>query len=258
MAQKSGNTIIKRKFPKNKTLKRNPKKLTLMKSVESMVKTINSKYEEHKVAAHSVANVAISPYNAGAQSLTQYDCRAVFQSISQGAGEGNRIGNQITCTSNIIRGFIQIAGAVITSNIYIRMVILKAKADLLPVNGTLAQLFQFGNNTLPPVGTLMDMIRDINKDYYTVYFSRKVLLGSSDAVTSVLPMNNSIGNCFFTFDLTKHFGGKITYNDTNSTPTNKAAFMIFIPCNADGTIVSALQLAPYQVTINTEVKYTDA
>jgi len=255
MAPKSG---YKRKFPKNKTLKRRPKKPLLSKSVKSMVQRMITSKDEHKVAASSVANQAVTVYNTITQSLLQYDCRQVFQAIAQGAGEGNRIGNSINCTSNIVSGFVQIAGATITSNIYIRMVVLRTKADILPVNGTLNNLFNFGNNVLPPVGTLMDMIRNINKDYYTVYFSKKVLLGSSDSVTSVLAMNNTMGNCFFQFDLTKHFGGKITYNDANNTPTNKAAYLIFIPCNADGTVVTTLQLAPYQVSINNEVKYTDS
>jgi len=257
MAPKTGLKIYKRKFPKKKAGKRS-RKLTLTKSVKTMVERMITAKDEHKVAASSSANNAIIVYNSITQSLYQYDCRQAFQAISQGAGEGNRIGNSINVTSNIVSGFIQIAGATITSNIYIRMVLLRTKADILPVNGTLNNLFNFGNNVLPPVGTLMDMIRNINKDYYTVYASRKVLLGSSDAVTSVLAMNNTMGNCFFKFDLTKHFGGKITWNDANNTPTNKAAYLIFIPCNADGTVVTTLQLAPYQVSINNEIKYTDS
>lgn len=244
-----------RVYKKKRLLKKKP---VVSKNIKLYVKKAMTIGEELKSNAFSQTSQPLTIYDPALQAVYQYDLRSLFQSILQSAGAGGRIGNRINVTSCRLRGFVSVVGTSVLSNIWVRMLILRLKSDTLPVNGTLANLYQFGNNVLPPVGTLQDMIRDINTDYYTVYNDRKVLLGSSDSTTSTLAMNNTVGNCFFEFDLKKIFGGKIQYNDTATVPTNKSAFMIFVPCNANGTVITAAQIAPFTVSINTEVKYTDA
>lgn len=244
----------------NKSLKKKrsyKKKPAVSKSVKLYIAKTMNKKEEHKLTSSGVTNAQVIVYGTVPQAVLQYDCRDPFVLCTQSAGQGGRIGNQINVTSCRLKGFISITGATITSNIYIRMIVLRTKQDILPVNGTLANLFQFGNNVLPPVGTLQDMIRYVNKDFYTVYGDKKVLLGSSDGTTSTLAMNNTMGNIFFNFDLMKCWGGKVLWNESSTAPTNKACYLIFVPCNADGTAVTALQLAPYKVSVNMEVAYTD-
>jgi len=241
-----------------KGLKKAPKQPKVTKAVKAYVDKAVVRKEEHKSIASSIANLSISTYNPSFQTMTVYDCGSALQSVLIGAGSGNRIGNQINVTSYIVRGFINIQGAPITTNVYIRMIVLRVKRDISTVNGSLGQLYQFGNNTLAPEGTLNDMMRAINKDFYTVYYSRQVLMGSCDAVTSRLPMNNSVGSHMFSFDLKKVFGGKIIYNDTATTPQNKSAYLLFVPCNADGTVLTNTQILPYFTSIDTEIQYTDA
>jgi len=227
-------------------------------ALNKAIKTVMKRNEEKKSNAYGISAVPITIYNAGTQSLTVFDCRQVLN-IAQSAGQGGRIGNRINVTKCMVYGFIYcVSPAVVTSNVYMRLVMLRAKEDIITPNGTLANLFQFGNNVLPPVGNYFDMMRNFNKDYYTIYQSRKILLGSSDAVTSTFPLNNSVGAYSYTFDITKVFGGINIYNDSTTLPTNKACFLMFIPCNGDGSVITAAQISPFQTTINSEVTYTDA
>lgn len=246
---------VLRKPLRKKALVRRPR---VSPSLNKAIKTVMKRNEEKKSSAYGQSSIPITAYNIGTQSLTVYDCRQVLN-ISQSAGQGGRVGNRINVTKCMVYGFLYcVSPAVITSNVYMRLVMLRCKADLSTPNGTLSNLYQFGNNVLPPVGNYYDMMRNFNKDYYTIYQSRKILLGSSDAVTSSFPVNNSVGAYSFSFDITKVFGGINIYNDSTTLPTNKACFLMFIPCNGDGSVITNAQLAPYQTTINSEVTYTDA
>ena len=254
MFRKGGKTYFKG-LKKGKGKSR-PK--TVPKAVKAYVAKQIIRTEEQKSNAYALNNYQMAIYDAGTASLPVYDCRQVL-AIAQSAGQGGRIGNQIHVKSCIVYGFITMKPpAVVYANVWMRLVMLRVKEDIVTPNGTLAQLFQFGNNTLPPVGNLLDMIRAFNKDYYTIYASKKILLGSSDNITSVTSLNNSVGSCYFKFDITKVLGGKCIYNDSTTIPTNKACYLMFIPCNANGTVATFANVDPYVATINSEVIYTDA
>lgn len=252
-----------RKRVKGFTVAKKAKRRTVGKTVKvspAVKNYINKqivKKAEPKSNANSLNNQNIQIYNAGTQTLTVYDCRAVFTTCLQSAGQGGRIGNQLNVTKFDVYGFIQVAGSPILSNVYIKLIMMRVKEDNISPNGLFNQLFQFGNNTVGPVGNLLDMMRAFNKDYFTIYATKTILLGSSDSTTSALAMNNSIGNYMFRFNLMKVFGGKILFNDNTLTPTNKACYLVYLPCNADGTVITAGQIAPYLTTINTEMVYTD-
>lgn len=217
-----------------------------------------AKKAEPKSFAYALNNYQMAIYDAATASLPIYDCRQVL-AIAQSAGQGGRIGNQIHVKSCIVYGFVTMKPPPTTyANIWMRLVMLRVKEDIVTPNGTLSNLFNFGNNVLPPTGTLLDMVRAFNKDYYTIYFSKKILLGSSDSITSQTSINNSVGSCYFKFDITKVFGGKCLYNDTTTIPTNKACYLMFMPCNANGTVATFANVDPYVATINSEVVYTDA
>lgn len=245
-----------RVFKKKRLLK--PKqKMTATKQLTKVIKAVMSKSEEIKSQADTVNNQAIQIYSAG--SLSTYDCGFVYGNITQGTGAGNRIGNRISVVKHLVKGYVSIAGSTVYQNIYIRMICLRAKQTTSTTASSYAGLFQLGNVATNPTGTLLDMIRSINKDYFTVYYSRTVLLGSADGTTSSLAMNNTVGNYRFTFDLTKVFGGSpIEFNDTGSYPQNKACYLAFVPCNANGAVLTSANIAGYQFTIDNEVFYRDA
>jgi len=251
---------VKRNYKRGKKVakKRTTRPVKVSKPIKAYIDKKMKTGGEKKTDGDNANQLALINYNVATQSFTVYDCSLPLQSIAQSAGAGGRVGNKINVTSYKVRGFINITGTTVISNIYFRILCLRLKKDTLGPNGTFNQLYQFGNNVLAPTGSLLDMIRQINRDVYTVYYSKIYLLGSSDAVSSTLAMNNSVGSAYFEFDLKKVFGGKITYNDANAIPTsNKAAWLVFVPCNANGATVSALQMAPYVTTIDTEMFYTD-
>jgi len=233
-------------------------KKTPSKSLRTAIQKAIYRNQETKTFGTSANNLALSVYTPATQTMTVYNCTDVLSGISQSAGEGGRIGNKINVTKCYLKGFLNIFGTPVTTNIYVRMIVLRVKQDLQTPNGTLSLLYQFGNNSLPPDGTLRDMMRPINRDYFTVFHDKQVLLGSNDAVTSVLPMNNSIGSYRFSFDLTKALGGTVIYSDGASLPTNKACYLLFVPCNANGSAITSVQMSPYLTSVDTEVFYKDA
>ena len=248
----------KRKLLKKKPNAKTKEKTSIKTLVQKEVKKEMAKEEEHKSQSVSTASQPILVYNAGLQSLTTYDATGVLQNVIIGGGAGSRIGNKIMVTKALVRGFISNTPGVILANIYMRIICYRLKNTLLTPNGTLANLFQLGNSTQAPTGTVLDLMRTFNRDLYVVYSSKKVLLGSSDGITSNMPYNNSQGAYMFTFDLKKIFGGSVLYNDTTALPTNKSCYISFIPCNADGTAVTAPQMVPFAVTMDSEVFYTDS
>lgn len=242
---------------KKKRRKNSARSVKVSPAVKNYVDKQIVKKAEPKTNAHALNNQALQIYDAVAQTLTIYDCRQALTTIAQSAGSGGRVGNQIRVTKFNVYGFITLNTTSIASNLYFRIVMLRCREDNITPNGLLGTLFQFGNNSLPPVGNLLDMMRKFNKDFFIIYGQKIALLGSSDGTTSTLAMNNTTGSYMFRFDLMKVFGGKVIYNDTTTTPTNKACYLMFIPCNANGTVVTASQISPYVTTINSEVTYTD-
>lgn len=236
--------------------KRNYKKKTiaLPQQIKNIVNKIVAHKEETKCQSYAIPSTGLQVYAFG--NLLEFNATQVLGLITQGAAEGQRIGNRIDVTSFVIRGFVGLTTAIV-SNIYVKIVALRLKAQVSSPNGNYNVLYQNGNSTLAPSGTLSDMMRDFNKDFFTIYQSKQFLLGSNDAVTSVMPYNNSKGTAMFKFDLSKHIK-KVVWNDSTSLPTNCGMYLAFIPCNADGSIITLAQVSPYYTTCEVEMKYKDA
>lgn len=254
----TNNTLQKQLTRKGKKGKKTyTKKPNMSKLIKNEIAAIAMKKMERKSQASSVLNVPLLIYNPATFQLSTFDITSVLGAVTQGVGQGSRIGNKINVSKCTVRGYISVIASAITSNLHFRLILVSLKQSLTTPNGFYNGLYQLGNSVISPTGTQLDMMRNFNHDQFTIHAQRKVLMGSSDAVTSILAMNNTIGNYAFRFDLTKVLGGTVIYNDTTVLPSNKSCYLSFIPCNADGTVVTALEVAPFNVTIDTELFYTD-
>jgi len=245
---------------KRKTLKKPAKakrtaKAPLAKAIKNEIKKIEISNAEHKSQSYSVTALPIKVYDVGTQALTTVDCTNVLYNIINGTQDGARIGNRIRLSSLRISGSLNIVLGTVITNVYIRVVLLRKKTGVDTPNGTYNNLYQLGGSSLAPSGTTQDLMRNINKDFYTVYGSKQFLLGSSDAVTSGLAGNDTAISRMFSFNVK---GIKnIIYNDTTIFPQNVGFYLAFIPCLANGFAVSAAQITPYYVSVDVEARYTD-
>ena len=243
-------TLLKRKSKAKRTAK-----APLSKTIRREIKKIEISNAEHKSQSYSVTAQPIQVFNGLTNTLTTIDCTNVLYNITNGSQDGARIGNRIKLSSLRVSGSLNIVLSAAITNVYIRVVLLRKKVGVDTPNGTFNNLYQLGGSSVAPTGTTQDLMRNINRDFYTVYGSKHFLLGSSDAVTSTLAGNDTSISKMFNFSIK---GNKnIIYNDTTTFPTNCSFYLIFIPCLANGFAISTAQCAPFYVSVDVEARYTD-
>lgn len=194
-----------------------------------------------------------APYSIDLDSL-------IFNSINQGVGENERIGDKIAPSKVSYEGFMVINDGTATYSrpSYIRMIILKDKLNQ-SVN-TFSDLFEgsVGTSGVAPTNTLQDITSRVNSDRYTVLTQRVFKLGASTGAT-VIPNNDFKVSKFFKVDLTKHMK-KIEFDDAGLTsPSNLQ--VVFVGSYADnGTIVfSPSYTGPAtSITSTLRISYRDA
>jgi len=240
---------------RKKTYKKSSPKRTLTKTIKKEIKKIEIRNAEHKCQSYSVTAQPIQVFNGLLNTLTTIDCTNVLYNIISGTQDGARIGNKIRLSSLRVSGSLNIVLAAAITNVYIRVVLLRKKVGVDTPNGTYNNLFQLGGSSVAPTGTTQDLMRNLNRDFYTVYGSKHFLLGSSDAVTSTLAGNDTAISRMFNFSVK---GIKnIIYNDTTTFPMNCSFYLAFVPCLANGFAISTAQVAPFYVSVDVEARYTD-
>lgn len=256
------------RFPFRKSYAKVKASKGLVKTIEKVV----SKNEEVKESSQYSLNTPLAPSNnAGwvASSIPICPYATGFV-ISQGAGQGQRIGNQIRTKKCWVKGIIHPNIQDPTTNIQplpiqIRMILFKDKFNKSSQPSAVGiDLFQNGSTVLPPQNDLCDMILDINKDRYTVYHDETMKLGTSNfqgtgnlASFQFFANNDFNYNCQFSVDCTKFLPKTITYNDAGTSPMGDTLWMLLMPVWANGG-----QMASTQITCSMSwvavYNYTDA
>ena len=254
-------TKIIKKFPRKsaRSTSRNP---SLVKTVK---KIIHSQLENKVVSGYAV-NQSI----AYAGSVTDPTRLTLVPAIQQGTGSNNRIGNQVRVVKAFVRGFVNLKPYSSLTNltqcpIYVKMWLCRRVDTNLTITGfpgttDFSNFFQQGNSTLPFQSNMLDMLLFTNKDYWTVFKTKTIQLGTltnPSASNSTLLAGNSQVSAPFYFDLTKHLG-LLKFNDNNASyvPTNKELFLIFQAVQADGASTTLLDCAEYHYTV--QYDYEDA
>lgn len=137
----------------------------------------------------------------------------------------------------------------------------KKQTSVTPTN--LTGFFQNGDFTSDPAGTLVDTVKTINRDLYTVYKKKIVKLGySADNGTGNQPTNANFCNNDFKMnahvkiDCTKYIPSVVTYNDTTAQPTTRGVFYAIEAVASNGAAVAAAW-TPIQAYINVDYEYVD-
>lgn len=233
-----------------------------------ITKMINRKIET-KQAPPTVINASpLLPYGHLTNPLitTLLDLAGPLELVTQGVGEGQRVGNKIQLTNLSFKGFITIPENATGSNShfgaprYLKMFIFRQRTTKdIPTD--MSDLFQNGNSDVAPSNQPQDMYVPFNKDKYIVYTSRTFKLGESQTIIGTpLNLNNDFAlSKYFNINLTKYLPKTIMYNDAAVRPTNIGLYAGFLVCYANGAGIAPVTNYPeFKFSCVLNATYKDA
>lgn len=175
--------------------------------------------------------------------------------ISQGTGQGNRIGNTIKTKKLTWKGTIVPLPQESTTNPnprpqQVKLWIFYDKTDPTAVPDPRTNFFQNGNSSKGFQDDLADLWSPVNTDRYRILTSRTFKLGYSQyAGTAATPANQGQQqaysnndfkyNCDFSIDLTKYYPQIVKYNDASNAPTTRGLYALWTTVAADGAVMNA-------------------
>jgi len=239
----------KRRANRKKTTKRTYKKRSgISANVKRYVKrTIHANIENKtEIAEHNLTITSHSQNTA----MNAISC-IPYQNIAHGTFQGSKLGNEIRTRKCVMRMVLTINPYELVYNSICKPQIVqiwvgkvKNARPQFPIASDFQKLFQTGDSSSPPQSSLLDLCTPLNKDYFTIYFSRKYKLGYSQSsqASGSAPSGNQYYsnndyklNHIITMNLTKHCPKLVRFNDGTLQPTNDGLFMWFQSLNADGS-----------------------
>lgn len=238
--------------------------LKVSDTVKAYVKrTISSKMETKQAPPSVLNNSAIVPYGVVPNLTTLVDLIGPLDSIIQGVGEGERVGNRIHPLKASFKGFVSIPPTATSGNTgwasprYLKMFLFKQRSTIdIPTN--MSDLFQNGNTDVAPQNIPQDMYVPFNKDKYTLFTTRMFKLGAATTSTTLTPNNDFSLSKYFNVDITKHLPKSILYNDTDVSPTNIGLYAGFLMCFADGRAISGVDYPEFSFSCVLNCSYKDS
>lgn len=182
-----------------------------------------------------------------------FDTSVVYTGITQGTGEGNRVGNRIKIKKFRFSFILNPSVNILTCHM-VRMFVVTYKFD---PNGSTASdiwaacqnwsttgtvnrsFFDNGSATTGMLGNMQDLMLPVNTDAFTVHKVKTFKLGYSSLPT-VAAGNAINGNNDFKYiirggvNLHKYMPKFIKYNDATTVHYNKKIFILFEVLSADG------------------------
>jgi len=251
---------VVRRAPKRKMFKRKQTVRSSGVKVSPVVKTyvkrmINQSQEDKICTPASQATAAIAP-----MSTTAFNAITLNQVwvLSQGTGQGNRVGNHITPKSWRIKGYWSCPFDTQAAQPFIiKMYIFKLKSGFqTPVGNT--NFYQNGNTSIAPALNFSDQLKDVNKNLFTVYYERVFKVGSANIAATLGSANNDFKNiCPFNINLLKYQKSPLHYNDTTSSASNSGLYMCYTACFADGSTYTSAANGP-DLTYEISASFEDA
>lgn len=248
------------------------KKPFVPKTFAAKVRKVVEKGEEHKEQQLYSLNTPLPPSSNGGWTASSIELSpgTVGFPIPQGAGQGQRIGNQIKTRKAWVKGVIHPLPYDATTNINplpteIRMVIFKDKFNRTGQPASVAlDFFQTGSTSVGPQNDLADTILDFNRDRYQIYHDQVLKVGTASyAGSGALPTFQNFANNDFSYNvkfnvnITKFLPAVIQYNDGGTQPMSDSLWMIFLPVQAGGGAFGATQIAT-SMSWSAVFHYTDA
>lgn len=198
-------------------------------------------------------------------------CAPSYLAISQGTGQGNRIGNSIKIKKLKVSGILFPRPYSSTVNptpapVQIKFWFFynKEQPNSVPTPATSADFFQFGSTAIGFQNEFFDHTMPINTDKYRVLTTRTVKLGyASYNGTGSAPNQGGFSNNDFRLnakldvDLTKYCVKNCKFRDNNTLPTTRGIYMMAQPIFADGSAMASTVISS-RMEYMMSVVYEDA
>jgi hypothetical protein len=283
---KRKSTKTAKKVYKKKTYK---SRLNLDQKIKSIVKrTVNKNVEVKNQAEFTIVEDGF--FHADGAPIVPYfepkQLNTIWNLITQGVGQGGRIGNKITVKGYTVAYTLKVetgnplwSTSQIPNNYYypqgyyIDVYIMRRRDGTLETSNTLTEFFQFGDTTQAPTTNVNDAMLYINKDVYNVLYKRrhKMAPASLDFAATAEQSNQYDGLMSVTkkVNLTKHIKSVLRYNDATAQVEDEPSTNIFMIClpvgrTANGVIYNqgngplGSNYLPINLSVNSYVRYTDA
>jgi len=234
-------------------------KKALHTNVENKSQTINYAGSfGNAVANGSLYSYPMTPYTG-------------YMTISQGITQNQRIGNEIKIRKAVLRYILRPNPYNVDSNPFpapTQVDLFLGRTRLCPgdqpIVGDFVNLFQNGNSSIAPVGSLNDIIAAPNTDYFTIKkrWSHKIgyndYFGSGSIATQQYFSNNDFKlNVVRKLDITKHYPKTLKFNDGTNTVQGPGLFLWYQAVSASGAINGSTVL-PTHLTFWLDIQYEDA
>lgn len=280
MSSASDYIIVPRK--KSKVVKKRPAKKTFMakpkrslgfavrKELDRLMESKTTSFIWTQNLGNGLANYAnLAAFNIA--NMIPLFPLATYWTISQGVGQGERVGNSIRSHKLIYTGVLAPNAYDATYNAIpqpqeVLFMVLRRKdlGDGQPTS--LTGLYQVGNSQTNPTGAMIDVLRDINEDLYQVAYRRIFKVGpaannaSGNSNTYQRFENSDFKyNCKFRMDLTKYIDKIVKFNDASTSQVGARCYYwaVWMPVNAACTAGSATD-RPVQLTSQLQYFFKDA
>lgn len=244
--------------------------------VKDYVNKMIATKQENKEAMPVIANdVDILPYGQQTtHSFTTLNLNQIFQGISQGTLNGQRIGDAIHAKKLRFSGFINWDSSKLEQNMYrhlpmyVKMFVFRRK-DSLDSPATYSGIMGVGENDIlmngpsatSPINKLSDFNKPFNKDVYKIYKTKIFKLGPA-AVGDTPNSSGQWNNDFkfsqrFDIDLSKHVNN-ITYAEGQNYQTNCAFYVGFLVSFGNNSNIDASAKPPVEIHYTVNLTYEDA
>jgi hypothetical protein len=271
--------------PKNRRYPRRarkaPKKRYTKRSTAATVPFVLRKFKqlertrETKCLQFYSGLTPISAYNVGAyggaastMTVIPLGPNSLTLPISQGTGQGQRVGNKIETTKASIKMMFFPALYNAETNPIPSPQIVKIWGlwyKLGDYSGappaSLEDMFQSGNTSIDPQGILLDDFLTVNKNAYKVAFTRtfkvgnQAQTGNNNVANGIFTNNDFKLNAKSTIDYTKHLIKTQNFNDTNTEPSNRQLYLVVECLYPNGVSGTGF---PINMTYEIDYRYKDA
>lgn len=197
----------------------------------------------------------------------------VTLALTQGTGQGQRIGNVVNTKKLIFKGSLNPTQYNVTTNptprpLMVQFIFCYDREDPNDAFVPGSTFFQNGSSTTGFSGNLSDMWRPINEDRYRVFARKTFKLGYSQYAGTTANVTNQGANQaysnndfkashLFSFDLTKWYPKVVKFNDNLSNPMTRNIYCLVQYVDAfGGGMVSPYQAAEMSYCLS--YKYEDA
>ena len=259
---------LKKRAHKKKSVRGGRKSSSVSSAVKTYVKrTIHSQIENKGVqvqVATLFGNVVQSP-TMNIYPLTPY---AGAINIVQGVGSANRTGNQVKPIKVMLKYVIYPTGYNAGYNpnpepceVMMYLGYVKSAPGFLPTATDIANLYQYNNFVSIPLGSIMDLNQQVNKDYWTIKKAWTHKIGySNSGGTGINAAYQSYSNNDFKLnvvrklDITKLYPKTLKFNDTSAQQQGPGLFLFYQAVGSSGRTFTA-SVTPIAIQMELDIDF---